>query len=224
MGEIRLAGDRAERGKFRRGEPHHVICIPLRIRHAVEFSFVGRARPRHGATELQAFRFRRFVRLSGHVGLPGRDQQEWKPVLCPVAPQYIKGRMILSPNRSHFGGSCAFALLDNSRRDVTGKAAFSGPMRCCRSSANRSIPAFSKEAPMTTIVDIIGREILDSRGNPTVEVDVVLEDGSMGRAAVPSGASTGAHKAVELRDGGKTRYLGKGVQKAGAPRNVESFA
>ena len=66
---------------------------------------------------------------------------------------------------------------------------------------------------MTAIVDIIGREILDSRGNPTVEVDVVLEDGSMGRAAVPSGASTGAHEAVELRDGGK-RYLGKGVERA----------
>jgi enolase len=67
---------------------------------------------------------------------------------------------------------------------------------------------------MTAIVDIIGREILDSRGNPTVEVDVVLEDGSLGRAAVPSGASTGAHEAVELRDGDKKRYLGKGVQKA----------
>lgn len=67
---------------------------------------------------------------------------------------------------------------------------------------------------MTAIVDIIGREILDSRGNPTVEVDVVLEDGSMGRAAIPSGASTGAHEAVELRDGDKARYLGKGVQKA----------
>jgi enolase len=64
---------------------------------------------------------------------------------------------------------------------------------------------------MTAIVDIIGREVLDSRGNPTVEVDVVLEDGSMGRAMVPSGASTGAHEAVELRDGGE-RYLGKGVE------------
>ncbi|PZU85907.1 MAG: phosphopyruvate hydratase [Chelatococcus sp.] len=67
---------------------------------------------------------------------------------------------------------------------------------------------------MTAIIDIIGRQILDSRGNPTVEVDVVLEDGSMGRAAVPSGASTGAHEAVELRDGDKSRYLGKGVLKA----------
>src|SRR6187551_2706199 len=67
---------------------------------------------------------------------------------------------------------------------------------------------------MTAIVDIIAREILDSRGNPTVEVDVVLEDGSLGRAAVPSGASTGAHEAVELRDGDKARYLGKGVKKA----------
>ncbi len=66
---------------------------------------------------------------------------------------------------------------------------------------------------MTAIVDLVAREILDSRGNPTVEVDVILEDGSMGRAAVPSGASTGAHEAVELRDGGP-RYLGKGVTKA----------
>ncbi|MBI5048898.1 MAG: phosphopyruvate hydratase [Deltaproteobacteria bacterium] len=67
---------------------------------------------------------------------------------------------------------------------------------------------------MTTIVDVLAREILDSRGNPTVEVEVVLEDGSMGRAAVPSGASTGEHEAVELRDGDKKRYLGKGVLKA----------
>jgi enolase len=66
---------------------------------------------------------------------------------------------------------------------------------------------------MTAIIDIVGREILDSRGNPTVEVDVVLADGSRGRAAVPSGASTGANEAVELRDGNK-RYLGKGVRKA----------
>ena len=75
---------------------------------------------------------------------------------------------------------------------------------------------------MTAITDIIGREILDSRGNPTVEVDVVLEDGSKGRAAVPSGASTGTHEAVELRDGGK-RYLGKGVSKAVAAVNGEIF-
>jgi enolase len=67
---------------------------------------------------------------------------------------------------------------------------------------------------MTAIVDIVGRQILDSRGNPTVEVDVTLEDGSFGRAAVPSGASTGAHEAVELRDGDKSVYLGKGVKKA----------
>ncbi|MFC3097734.1 phosphopyruvate hydratase [Alteraurantiacibacter palmitatis] len=67
---------------------------------------------------------------------------------------------------------------------------------------------------MTAIIDIHGREILDSRGNPTVEVDVLLEDGSFGRAAVPSGASTGAHEAVELRDGDKTRYMGKGVLQA----------
>ena len=75
---------------------------------------------------------------------------------------------------------------------------------------------------MTAITDIIAREILDSRGNPTVEVDVHLEDGSMGRAAVPSGASTGAHEAVELRDGGK-RYHGKGVEKAVEAVNGEIF-
>ncbi len=74
---------------------------------------------------------------------------------------------------------------------------------------------------MSTIIDIIGREILDSRGNPTVEVDVILEDGTMGRAAVPSGASTGAHEAVEKRDGDKNRYLGKGVLEAVAAVNGE---
>ena len=74
---------------------------------------------------------------------------------------------------------------------------------------------------MTAIIDIHGREILDSRGNPTVEVDVLLEDGSFGRAAVPSGASTGAHEAVELRDGDKARYLGKGVLKAVDAVNTE---
>ena len=76
---------------------------------------------------------------------------------------------------------------------------------------------------MTAIIDIIGREILDSRGNPTVEVDVILEDGSMGRAAVPSGASTGAHEAVELRDDDKKRYLGKGVLKAVDAVNGELY-
>lgn len=76
---------------------------------------------------------------------------------------------------------------------------------------------------MTAITDIIAREILDSRGNPTVEVDVVLEDGALGRAAVPSGASTGAHEAAEKRDGDKTRYLGKGVSQAVDAVNGEIF-
>jgi enolase len=76
---------------------------------------------------------------------------------------------------------------------------------------------------MTEIVDIIAREILDSRGNPTVEVDVVLDDGSMGRAAVPSGASTGAHEAVEKRDGDKGRYGGKGVLAAVEAVNGEIY-
>jgi len=74
---------------------------------------------------------------------------------------------------------------------------------------------------MSTIIDIHAREILDSRGNPTVEVDVLLEDGTMGRAAVPSGASTGAYEAVERRDGDKSRYLGKGVLEACAAVNGE---
>src|SRR3712207_543574 len=76
---------------------------------------------------------------------------------------------------------------------------------------------------MTAIVDVHARQILDSRGNPTVEVDVTLEDGSLGRAAVPSGASTGAHEAIELRDGDKSRYGGKGVTKAVAAVNGEIF-
>src|SRR5512144_2519 len=74
---------------------------------------------------------------------------------------------------------------------------------------------------MTGIVDVVGREVLDSRGNPTVEVEVVLESGAIGRAMVPSGASTGEFEAVELRDGDKKRYLGKGVLKA--VHNVETI-
>ena len=74
---------------------------------------------------------------------------------------------------------------------------------------------------MSTIVDIIGREVLDSRGNPTVECDVLLESGAMGRAAVPSGASTGSREAIELRDGDKSRYLGKGVLNAVENINTE---
>ena len=74
---------------------------------------------------------------------------------------------------------------------------------------------------MIEIVDVVGREILDSRGNPTVEVEVYLEDGTMGRAAVPSGASTGIYEACELRDGDKSRYLGKGVEKAVSNVNTE---
>ncbi|HXQ50965.1 MAG TPA: phosphopyruvate hydratase [Stellaceae bacterium] len=76
---------------------------------------------------------------------------------------------------------------------------------------------------MTAIIDIHAREILDSRGNPTVEVDVALESGAMGRAAVPSGASTGAHEAIELRDGDKSRYQGKGVRRAVEAVNGEIF-
>src|SRR4051812_35166936 len=76
---------------------------------------------------------------------------------------------------------------------------------------------------MSSIADITAREILDSRGNPTIEVDVTLETGAMGRAAVPSGASTGSHEAIELRDGDKQRYGGKGVLKAVDAVNGEIF-
>ena len=76
---------------------------------------------------------------------------------------------------------------------------------------------------MTAIIDITAREILDSRGNPTVEVDVTLEDGTVGRAAVPSGASTGVHEALELRDGDQNRFFGKGVLKAVEAVNGEIF-
>src|SRR5947208_3758564 len=76
---------------------------------------------------------------------------------------------------------------------------------------------------MIEIAEVIGREILDSRGNPTIEVEVVLEDGSFGRAAVPSGASTGSREAIELRDGDAKRYGGKGVQRAVANVNTEIY-
>src|SRR5512142_2646903 len=84
---------------------------------------------------------------------------------------------------------------------------------------NQAADEFTKGVVMTAISCVHGREILDSRGNPTVEVDVCLECGATGRAAVPSGASTGEHEACELRDGDKKRYLGKGTQKAVANVN-----
>ncbi len=88
-------------------------------------------------------------------------------------------------------------------------------------SAMRTFTRHWKEVKMTAILDVHARQIFDSRGNPTVEVDILLEDGSFGRAAVPSGASTGAYEAVEKRDGDKSRYLGKGVTQAVAAVNTE---
>src|SRR3954466_13022017 len=79
---------------------------------------------------------------------------------------------------------------------------------------NSSITRCDAKRTMSEIIEIHGRQILDSRGNPTIEVDVTLADGSFGRAAVPSGASTGIHEAWELRDGDKAKFLGKGVTKA----------
>src|SRR6476620_10222791 len=93
-------------------------------------------------------------------------------------------------------------------------------VRACRTAPTRRT---KPRHPMTAITDIIAREILDSRGNPTVEVDVLLEDGTRGRSAVPSDASTGANEAVELRDGDKGRYLGKGVTRAVEAVNGEIF-
>ncbi len=101
--------------------------------------------------------------------------------------------------------------------------AFCDKMPMERDQEFQRLPAFNhvEQSNMTAIINIHGRQIIDSRGNPTVEVDVLLEDGSFGRAAVPSGASTGAHEAVELRDGDKSQWLGKGVLKAVAAVNGE---
>src|SRR6266478_8572829 len=90
-------------------------------------------------------------------------------------------------------------------------------MIATRNPSARRYPAMSK----TSIRNIIGREILDSRGNPTIEVDVRVEGGALGRAAIPSGASTGEHEAWELRDGDKSRFSGKGVKKAVANVNTK---
>jgi enolase len=97
------------------------------------------------------------------------------------------------------------------------------PRRAIPSATFFLLSSLKRTFGMSGITDIVGREILDSRGNPTVEVDVILESGAFGRAAVPSGASTGAHEAVELRDGDKGRYLGKGVLKAVEAVNTEIY-
>ena len=112
----------------------------------------------------------------------------------------------LSLSRSQ-PGSAAFVPACGSESCTARRAAY----RC---SAPPNHYACARRNAMTAIVDVHARQILDSRGNPTVEVDVTLEDGSMGRAAVPSGASTGAHEAVEIRDGDKSRWGGKGVGEA----------
>src|SRR6185312_2939410 len=91
-----------------------------------------------------------------------------------------------------------------------------------RSSPSCSPPRSERDPRrMTAIVEVVAREILDSRGNPTVEADVLVESGAMGRAAVPSGASTGSREAIELRDGDAQRFFGKGVQKAVEHVNTE---
>src|SRR5690554_2464587 len=95
------------------------------------------------------------------------------------------------------------------------------PAAASRSLQNSNPTQAGHTKIMSAIVDIIGREILDSRGNPTVECDVLLESGAMGRAAVPSGASTGSREAIELRDGDAGRYLGKGVLRAVENVNTE---
>src|SRR5689334_24583219 len=88
------------------------------------------------------------------------------------------------------------------------------PKRAAKASPKATTSAAKNGAKSQTIAAVVGRQILDSRGNPTVEADVILADGTRGRAAVPSGASTGEHEALELRDGDAARYLGKGTRKA----------
>ena len=122
-----------------------------------------------------------------HVA-PGQD----RPVLAGGGKE-IGGAVAVGDDQARHRRNMASAM-----RDVTGN-----PLPRAATARLEAARKQDEGASMTAIIDIIGREILDSRGNPTVEVDVILEDGSMGRAAVPSGASTGAHEAVELRDGDK---------------------
>ena len=184
MREIRLAGDRAERGEFRRGEAHDVIGVrPADWARGRAWPASGVSGHGDGAAELQAG-----VICEGFAGVFA--------IMISVAAFIANSRR--APSRRH-------------------AAAFSPPRHLAVEAAPTVHP-HPKEAPMTAIVDIIGREILDSRGNPTVEVDVVLEDGSIGRAAVPSGASTGAHEAVELRDGDKSALSRQGRAEGGRGR------
>ena len=105
---------------------------------------------------------------------------------------------------------CTARPRDAKRAGATELLQHDAVSKACRSATTTT----TTKGCMSAIVDIVGREILDSRGNPTVECDVLLESGTMGRAAVPSGASTGSREAIELRDGDKARYLGKGVLQA----------
>src|SRR5439155_3260349 len=102
----------------------------------------------------------------------------------------------------------------SSSRSTTSRTSHRSAKRRCASKPTRITAAALKRGSRVKITGVIGREILDSRGNPTVEVDVTLAGGAFGRAAVPSGASTGEREALELRDGDKSRYGGKGVRKA----------
>ena len=155
------------------------------------------------------------VQLPGGKGTASGGQREFVPVLARAAIAAGVAGVFMEthpdPDKALSDGPNAWplarmeALLD----DAQGAG------------SDRQIQALRGKSVMSKIVDIRGREIIDSRGNPTVEADVVLESGALGRAAVPSGASTGTREAVELRDGDKKRYLGKGVRKAVANVNGE---
>ena len=155
------------------------------------------------------------VQLPGGKGTASGGQREFVPVLARAAVAAGVSGIFMEthpdPDKALSDGPNAWPL------DAHGVAARDAR----RSWTGRQIPAVRGKPVMSKIVDIRGREIIDSRGNPTVEADVILDSGVLGRAAVPSGASTGTREAVELRDGDKNRYLGKGVLKAVANVNGE---
>ena len=223
--EVGLAGHRAQRGEFGKGEARDVVGAGMRIGHAVEHRLGGGGGNPGRSAELKGLAGHRsglFAKVAGCGRIarcaylrPPHSQCFWRQPLSNFRcahQRWADAAIARAKSRISFHSIRATSREFSARRRLWPAA-----RRSCRS------PGKTTGASMTAIVDIIGREILDSRGNPTVEVDVVLEDGSLGRAAVPSGASTGAHEAVELRDGDKKRYLGKGVRKAVDAVNGEIF-
>ena len=179
------------------------------------------------------------VQLPGGQGTSSGGQREFVPVLARAAVAAGVAGLFMEthpdPAKARSDGPNAWPLGEDARTPRNpGRARRDGEARGLPraraherrlNATRRHPPAFRtanpEEEPMSAIVDVIAREILDSRGNPTIEADVVLESGVSGRAAVPSGASTGSKEAIELRDGDKARYHGKGVTKAVEHVNTE---